>query len=376
MQSFWRAALAASLLGSALALLPAGVAVAQQDAKPKSVKFKSADGVNLNGNFYPAGGKTNRNAVVMLLHDFDSKNGGSSAQAGWSELATKLQSEGYAVLSFDFRGFGDSKDISKEVFWDDKKFPLNGTKYVSRKAKLPEAIDAKDFRPGYYVALVNDVAAAKAYLDRANDRKEVNSSNVIVIGAGQGAAVGSMWVANECIRRRDKNVKAFGAVNLAEPESQYVAACIWLSISPKIENRLVGGLNGPMNKWLTNAARTHKIPMGFYHGKEDAAGDKLADQLVKTIKNNAKDLEVGSVAVAGTKAAGNKLLDTKTNEQIAKQITQLMTKRGNLEATDKNVVESAYYYVLQNKQPDLRQPSKKAGEEAPLVNLTHLGLQQ
>src|SRR4051812_11176978 len=94
------------LLGLALAigvLASAGTMHGQAAKKPitKSVTFKSYDGVELSGTLYPnPGGK--REAVVLMLHDFDLKKGGNSQKPeGWAELAAALQADGYAVLMFD-----------------------------------------------------------------------------------------------------------------------------------------------------------------------------------------------------------------------------------------------------------------------------------
>ena len=109
-----RARLVPALVVLAAGLLLPGGAARGQGKKPntKNVPFETSDGVRLSGTLYPnPGGK--REAVVMLLHDFDLKKGGSSQQAGWTNLAAKLQSEGYAVLMFDFRGFGDSKALAE-----------------------------------------------------------------------------------------------------------------------------------------------------------------------------------------------------------------------------------------------------------------------
>src|SRR5687768_1482086 len=105
MQSL-RAVLVLALALPAAGLLPAGAARAQQAKdKPitKSVPFESYDGVQLSGTLYP---KAGADAVVLLLHDFDLKKGGSSQQEGWTDLAKDLQKAGYAVFMFDFRGFG------------------------------------------------------------------------------------------------------------------------------------------------------------------------------------------------------------------------------------------------------------------------------
>src|SRR5579884_2957405 len=146
---------------------------AADDIQSKRVNFTTFDEVELSGTFYrsaPAGGKKDKDAVVLLLHDFRHLKGGSSQEDGWHQLAGQLQKEGYAVLSFDFRGFGNSKSVSPK-FWE---FPHNrqGIKGASKK-NPPASIDEKDFSPNYFINLVNDIAAARAYLNIKNDANEI-----------------------------------------------------------------------------------------------------------------------------------------------------------------------------------------------------------
>src|SRR3954453_22578742 len=98
----------AVLAGALLAVGPSHGQAAKK-ANTKNVTFKTSDGVELSGTLYPApSGK--RDATVILLHNFALKKGGSSSsEEGWGNLATTLQTNGYVVLTFDFRGFGESK---------------------------------------------------------------------------------------------------------------------------------------------------------------------------------------------------------------------------------------------------------------------------
>src|SRR5262245_41278023 len=187
----WRTTLLPGLIALALLGPAATDALAQgKKANTKNIEFDTSDGVTIKGTLWPnAGGK--RDAVVILLHNFDPDKGGNRSQDNWPLLAQMLYDDGYSVLSFDFRGFGDSKSVSKE-FWNagHNRAPL--LKNIT--AKPPDFIEyKKNFNSGYYTYLVNDIAAAKAYLDRRNDAKELNTSNVILIGAGQGATLGAMW---------------------------------------------------------------------------------------------------------------------------------------------------------------------------------------
>src|SRR5262245_34038698 len=204
MLSLCRPRLVVALLLAALPLLlpPSSPAQAGGKGDSKNVLFRSHDGVELQGTFWPsAGGKGSKEATVLLLHSFDPKKGGSRAQDGWDNLAARLQKEGYAVLSFDFRGFGNSKTVEKS-FWNNK---VNSTYAKRHAAKGTDAIDHKNFNTLYYPYLVNDVAAAKAFLDERNDAGECNTSTLVVIGAGDGATLGAMWAYSEFFRRRQKD---------------------------------------------------------------------------------------------------------------------------------------------------------------------------
>src|SRR5207248_3227794 len=73
---------------------------------------------------------------------------------------------------------------------------------LSNPMKLPVTISHKDFNFGYYPYLIADIAAAKAFLDSKSDARELNSSNLIIIGAGEGALLGQAWVKSEFYRKK------------------------------------------------------------------------------------------------------------------------------------------------------------------------------
>ena len=187
-----------------LTIEKAGAAVNPQPrgvAKSDLVSFETVDGVRLVGAYY-ASNKGVKAPCVLLLHDFDQKKGGHSQTEEWTELAGDLQWAGYAVLSFDFRGFGQSTTVGKEFWLAAHNAVLPG----ARGPKLPTSITQAKFPAIYYRQLVNDVAAAKAYLDNENDAQQLNCRNLIVIGAGQAATIGMMWLDAEFQRHKAKVV--------------------------------------------------------------------------------------------------------------------------------------------------------------------------
>ncbi|HZV04642.1 MAG TPA: protein kinase, partial [Gemmataceae bacterium] len=91
------------------------------------VHFHTVDHMELAGTLYH-GWKGKQGMTVLMLHDL----GRDCSSPGWKYLAEALQAEGHTVLTFDFRGHGESKKISA-AFW---KFSVN--RYLtSHDAALP-----------------------------------------------------------------------------------------------------------------------------------------------------------------------------------------------------------------------------------------------
>jgi pimeloyl-ACP methyl ester carboxylesterase len=356
-------------LGFLLAMLCAAVGdpVLAQAPPVKRVDIQTFDGVTLGGNFYPSnGGK--KDAVVLLLHDFDLKAGGSCHQDGWDKLAEHLQNEGYDVLSFDFRGFGDSTKVNEKVFWS--RAMQHNTQFVKARpaaGKFPSAISYKDFNPHYYRFLVNDIAAAKTFLDERNDAMELNSGNLIIIGAGQGATLGAMFLASEC--RRCRITGGLGIPTMVdEPESKYIAAAVWLSISPKLANANIGET---VKNWTRIAAADKQIPMAFVYAKNDTTGETFGKNCLQNIRSSAKGVKLeytGEQAIADSAATGSKLLGSRLDTEnwiIKKYLEPCMKDRRMQPRKDKKLAENRYEYVL----PGGRQLAKPARVEILSVNV-------
>lgn len=368
------------VLGLAAALLmlagqPTAAQKVEKRDNSKKVPITTCDGVELQATLWPnPGGK--KDATVLLLHNFDRTKGGGSHQDGWDDLAAMLHQEGYTVISFDFRGFGESKTVGRS-FWT-KDYNNKG---VRHKGPAPETIDQKDFFPSYYVNLVNDIAAVRAYLDRQNDLKNLNASNVIVIGAGEGATVGALWSSLEFKRVRAPGGAFFGGpAGLDDPEGRDLVCAVWLTISPKLAGTSVGGLHN----WLVDVGgRKHKVPMLFMYGKDDKANESIALTHLKSMvpgfqqgkKPTDKTFEfTRDWPVKDTKLAGSKLLSQslETNDIIKFYLNDNMQRRGAREIRNRETVKSSYYWMLPNRQT---RPAKLANEELPMpIPLRELGV--
>jgi hypothetical protein len=372
-----RLALAASLSAAVLCFVQAGSAGAQKDetkVKKDNVTFRTVDGVDLKGTFW-TNPNSKKNACVLLLHNFSKQKGGSRSDEGWDTLGDSLAKEGYTVLSFDFRGHGDSKNVAKE-FWDLRKFPQNK---LALKAggpalkDLPTAIDYKDFQTtpsSYYAYLVDDIAAAKAFLD---NKAGAAAGNTIVIGAGQGATLGSMWMASEWRRYRDTNVMPAARPNLdPDPEGKDLACGIWLTISGSLETHAV-----PVDSWLIEVGgKKNKVPMLFLYGADDSKGKQNANIALTKMMPGYKMMESAEglnkfetslkftrdYAIDGTKLDGSQLLQKslRTNDVIKAYVDKVLEDRGSKETKRHEAEKFRYFWVPPGAQPRL---AKQAGEE-------------
>ncbi len=354
-------------LGLLLPLVSKGETTVRQQTREepqKRVSFKTSDGVELAGTFYPSpGGK--REACVLLLHNFDHKKGGNSHQDGWDRLAEALQKAGYAVLSFDFRGFGDSKSVSRE-FWSIPRNPHNALLKGARMPKPPETIEQKDFPVSYYPNLVNDVAAAKAYLERLNDSgQQVNVSNLILIGAGEGALIGQMWAATEW--RRRKQIPAGFMFQLDDTaEGRDIAALVHLTINPTLAGR---SLAGPLRSWVVEVGTEFKTPIAFLYGEKDDKGRDTARRLLNDIKNPPAGIKkpdkldfTTEKAIEGTELTGSQLLQNslETEKQIQEYLDKVMDKRGPKDWRKRETSRYRYFWVVPGQRP---YPAKVEDEE-------------
>ena len=97
------------------------------------------------------------------------------------------------MLALDFRGHGDSKNVKPMEFWNVR----HNTNGIKGAARTKDSIDWKDFTPAYYPMLVNDIAAAKQFLEQKNNARECNISDLYVVAAEDGAGLGMLWMASE-----------------------------------------------------------------------------------------------------------------------------------------------------------------------------------
>lgn len=298
------------------------------------VTFDTLDQVELRGTFYPSV-RGQRAPCVLLLHEL----GSNSSMEGWDLLARAFQEKGLAVLSFDFRGHGDSTTLGED-FWN---HPVNRTLRSYRSVRTRDRLSFRDFSTLYHsLMLVNDIAAAKRFLDRKNDAGECNSANLVLVGAESGAALGALWLATEW-QRRPLRGGYFQPLRQAPPEGEDIACAVWLSLRPSI-----GSWRVPVDSWVRAAAQ-EKVPMYFLYGEDSTVDAQYAHHLVESVLRGDRGGKLtGRRGLPDTRLAGHELLGSEslgTNELIVTYVDKVLEERG-LNAWEKcNVETSPFAFV-------------------------------
>ncbi|MFL5245202.1 MAG: alpha/beta hydrolase [Gemmataceae bacterium] len=358
-------ALFCSALGMIFVFSGPVVAQAEKDSFDK-VKFDTVDQVELHGLFYPST-KGKDAPCALLLHKLV-----TGSKEKWDKLAVALQKKGYAVLAFDFRGHGDSTTVSPE-FW---KYKGNVEGIGGHNANDPKkTISHRDFRnPGYYQWLINDIAAAKTFLDRRNDSGACNSSNLILIGEEDGANLGALWMAEEVNRYRAITLPPLAPEKLEpSPESKDIVGAVWLTMNQRVP---VG--KGPTTNVLTwfKDERIRKIPMAFLYGDADAEGDRFANVAVKVLKGAGKhpeELTAAKSIKGGAKLTGTGLLKEtlETEKLIITYLDNLASKKSFNEYDKRDVEGNNFVWKFGNARSVI---AKQAKEKQ--MNIIPLGLLQ
>ena len=173
--SIWGGRIAVLGLGFALAM-PAVVA-----AQPafERIQLTCSDGVQVYG-FWYAKGVDAATPVALLLH-----NPGAT-HAHWGPLLAPLQDGGFRVLAIDFRGHGDSKELTPEI-------------YDQMTRRDPQA----------YSGMIHDVEAAVQWL-----------TSVQKVRPERIALVGGEYAADLALQALARNRK-LGAVVAMSPAHTY-----------------------------------------------------------------------------------------------------------------------------------------------------------
>jgi hypothetical protein len=329
---------------------------------PRSVSFLSADHVTLEGTYYPSA--EGKNAVcVLMLHEPGA--GRHRGEEGWQSLAKALQRKGLAVLTFDYRAHGESVRVS---------FPFFLTGVNAQFQKKGAGAAASDLRgarlPASYLPwLVQDIAAARHFLDREHDAGSHNSRNLIVIGAGESSTWGLLWLATEQHRfagraagpLRPKLGPARGPA-----ESQDVIGTLWLGLAP-----MTPAVGKVVQDALKQAGRDRRPQMAFVYGKNDPQTATRATNYMKT--SGAKGANAfRTVEVPDTGVAGRHLLvpGLGTEKLMVAEVATIIDRAKLRPWENRNAWFAAYHYAAGGWSMDIL----PQGVRGPLVPLERFGV--
>lgn len=318
------------------------VSLTARAAEPERVRFDTVDGVEIHGTFYAttAKGGPAKTPCAIILHSI----GGSSQQDGYDDLARKLNKEGICALTFDFRGHGSSTTVN-DLFWKDL-----GNAGIRAARKSKDQISYKDFKSlNNYAMMVNDIAAAKRFLDRRNDNNECNSGSTFLIGSESGAALGALWLRTEW----DRSKMTLGVPQVGtgrQLEGQDIGGAVWLSITPYFGEGKKFGVR--IDNWFGSPIR-ERVPIMFLYGEGDAMGAKFSKHLYSGVLRADKDKDgklkwTVEKAIKDTKLAGRDLLGKNafgTEEWIIRFVTKVLEDKGLQQWTKRDADRLPLYRV-------------------------------
>jgi pimeloyl-ACP methyl ester carboxylesterase len=301
------------------------------DANKFRVPIQTADFVELDGTYY-RGNKGRDTPCVIIVHRF----GSDRTKGGIDELARELNKEGFAVLTFDLRGHGGSVNVSPS-FWT---VLANRNGILRANPSRQTTISASNFKPNYFPWLVNDVAAARRFFEVKNDAGEVNAQSIFVIGAGDGAALGMMFVTAEWYRQYTVGVKALQSIGTPKIAGADIAGAVWLSVMMRPNYNVF--LN--MREWIRNTqGMRDQNPMCFVFGERDTKAKADAEELYRALTqtgNREKLHKLDSrIELKGTDLSGQALLGPAADalgvrQSIVAYLKKVMAERKSIPWSD------------------------------------------
>jgi pimeloyl-ACP methyl ester carboxylesterase len=345
-----------------LFLLAAVPAAASAQVKPVDIPFESADGVDLQGTFYPSKNGGGSATVIIMHSPFKDPNKGD-----WAGLAKTLAEEGFNVLRFDFRGHGKSVELKdKKLFWEN---PNNARAMPSLASKSPKTIDFKNFQrvTAYYPMFANDLMAARIAMDLKNDASATNTSSVYLIGPEDTMSIGMAFLAAEWTR--PNILQQGGAVTYvpwgkqfwapaAEEAGKDVAACIWLSPA-----RHASIPTATIKRWAVDHPKMREEnPMLTIYGSLDTTSAATSKFLLNEV-----------LVAKPTPPSKLEALKFTTSKEVPKSKNVGVDLLGNNLGTEKIIVD---YLTTIEKDRKNRLPKQRYYSKPPIINLPSYGINQ
>lgn len=317
----------------------------------EEVALTTCDGLRLAGTWYPASKGRQADCVIMVHNygkEFDSRKG------AFPSLAKDLQDAGFSVLTFDLRGHGRSTRAATvfdpKLFTDLNLFPWN--RNVSgiptpQKALTMKSINVSQFNTNYFPYMINDIVAARRFLDERNDAGQCNAGAVHVIADRESGSLAMAWLHGEYLRN-GINALQLGGVNPKHVAGTDIMSATFLSYRP---TQKAGQITKHLEKekplfenigFVRESVR-EKVSMAFVYGDGDEKA-KAASRAVFTgfgIPAGAKeDKDRGKYLVEvekGSTLAGIDLLDQTRVPGVDKKIIEFIKA-----TTKKNITGNAW----------------------------------
>jgi len=267
---------------------------ARDELREKSVGFGTSDGLSLNGYWFQGAAldKQRPDAVMMFPAP------GNKVNDAWIGLANDLSKKNFSVLVFDWRGAGmNAPDTAGSRIFEDKlKFwnELYNKQLLMRSRATVEdkGLDYKTLvlkSEGihrYRDFMLNDLLAARFYLDKQNDNGKCNTNRVWIVTEKEGSQLSLGFIASEFLRSSIHEPKG----NLLDVRRQFKPAgkdYVGLTVlSPgsgpnsATANAVFRNSFSIMNDQTQREARDHlehRLSMVLEFGKkETASGSKAA----------------------------------------------------------------------------------------------------
>ncbi|MEO1524854.1 MAG: alpha/beta hydrolase [Planctomycetota bacterium] len=136
--------------------------------EPRPVMIPTKDGNELSGYYF--GSNKGKEAIpVLLVHEWKGQKN------GYGPLCLALRDAGCAVLAFDYRGHGGSREI---VDGSGRKKQLN--LQTMRKRDIETIVRY-------------DIEAAKRWLIKENNEERLNLNALVVVGVRDGSVLATAW---------------------------------------------------------------------------------------------------------------------------------------------------------------------------------------
>lgn len=300
-------------------------------------KLPTLDGVFLDVHYWSPRNANKETPVIVLLHDR------GRSQRDWYPTAKMLADEGFAVVSFDFRGHGMSKRVDPEIYRSPaeiaseekkKRDRLNNINRVkiekkeeeddsSRRRNLTkkgssreQKIDQADlFRSGTETMtfLARDLQAVKKFLVEENNAGRLNLRRLGLAATGVGASVAMTWADQFEFAKKGRagwtrQAADLGALALISPSWNYLGARLPTSLgdsSVDLPILVISSVDGRDNDSALRLARSYRLADLTPEVKKNRTprrdGGKEGDPDAKATKPDAKPSKSDATAKASKK---------------------------------------------------------------------------